>query len=260
VARLDAVQRDAARMAYALDERAGSNIVAIGVGLVVFWPALLAMRSTESHAQQLAALKGEHAALLQAATAKGCDLQAPSDLATWPVSPGDTLVYEDGPDPITQASRRHTLVLSGIDRQTLRLSGVAFGGHPAVADLSASWVMDRLGNLMQAGQGPVWPQLLREPLDLGGVVAGVMADALDPRQQARLRGQVVAIGPQRIAERDFDVAVIELFGDAQDDGISHRLEGALAVDRRTGLLLRMDLHSRHPSFQLQRRLLRITAP
>ncbi|MDQ2778299.1 MAG: hypothetical protein M3Y32_01945, partial [Pseudomonadota bacterium] len=41
---LDAVQYRAADVAYAVDERAGNNILALGLGVMVFWPALAAMR------------------------------------------------------------------------------------------------------------------------------------------------------------------------------------------------------------------------
>ena len=75
-----------------------------------------------------------------------------------------------------------------------------------------------------------------------------------------MRGQVVAVGPQTLAGRRFEVVVIELFGDAQRGDTSTRLDGAIVVDRASGVLLRLDLRSALPSFQLQRRLLRVDAP
>jgi hypothetical protein len=50
---------------------------------------------------------------------------------------------------------------------------------------------------------------------------------------------------------------VELFGDAQRGDASTRLEGAIVIDRASGLLLRLDLRSADPAFSLQRRLLRI---
>jgi hypothetical protein len=85
-----------------------------------------------------------------------------------------------------------------------------------------------------------------------------MAD--EPFARARVRGQVVAVGPQTVAGRRFDVAVVELFGDAQRNDISTRLDGVLVVDRRSGVLLRLDLRSAQPGFDLQRRLARIEPP
>ena len=60
---LDAVQQRAADVAYAVDERAGNNIMALGVGVTVFWPALLAMRPAGLEAADLARLKGRYEAL-----------------------------------------------------------------------------------------------------------------------------------------------------------------------------------------------------
>ena len=38
----DAVQQRAVDVAYAVDSRAGNNMIALGLGVTVFWPALLA--------------------------------------------------------------------------------------------------------------------------------------------------------------------------------------------------------------------------
>ena len=71
------------------------------------------------------------------------------------------------------------------------------------------------------------------------------------------RGQVVAVEPQTVAGRRFDVAVIELFGDATMDETYTRIDGAIAVDRHSGVLLRLDLRCAKPMFNLQRRLARV---
>ena len=102
-----------------------------------------------------------------------------------------------------------------------------------------------------------WQRLLRGDLALGQVLAGEMGVAGEPLARARVRGQVVAVGPQSVAERRFDVAVIELFGDAQHGEACTRLDGAIVVDRASGVLLRLDLRSAQPAFTLQRRLVRI---
>ena len=70
---------------------------------------------------------------------------------------------------------------------------------------------------------------------------------------------MVAPGQQTVAGRDFDAAVIELFGEAPSASgdSSVRLDGAMAVDRTSGVLLRLDLRSTNPDFALRRRLQRV---
>ena len=255
---LDLVQRHATRVAYAFDERAGSNIVAVGVGLAIFWPALLTMRSNEADAKLLAALKGRHEALSQAALAKSCTSSATRELQatqTLPVRIGDHLIYEQ-----RRTSRAplevFALRVAAIRRDELELDPLPQRSASDAAPLQ-HWLIDRSGNLELASRPPVWPQLLRTELTLGRVISGEMRDPDDARERARVRGQVVAVGPQEIAGRRFDVAIIDLFGDAGTDDRSTRLDGVLVVDRHSGVLLRLDLFSSHPVFQLQRRLARI---
>ena len=122
------------------------------------------------------------------------------------------------------------------------------------------WRQDRAGNAVAGPDGALqWPRLLRGELAPGAVISGAMFVAGDPLARARLRGQVVAVGPQGVAGRRFDVAVIELFGDAQRGEASTRVDGALVVDRHSGVLLRLDLRSAHPGFALQRHLVRVEA-
>lgn len=254
----DRVQRQATRMAYAFDERSGDNIIAMGLGLTVFWPALLSMRSPGPEAQQLGALKGRHEALREAASRQACvrtPWRVPGDS---PLDLRDTLTYEQRDSPRARPRR-------------LQLQLVAWSGEraewqsaaPAEASAGAGtavWRHDRYGNLSEAPQGPVWPQLLRGELALGELVHGELVDATDGTQRARVRGQVMAIGPQDVGGRRFDAAVIELFGDAPMGDARTRLDGALVVDRGSGLLLRLDLESASPAFRLQRRLVRIERP
>ena len=122
------------------------------------------------------------------------------------------------------------------------------------------WRQDRAGNVLEAPAGTLqWQRLLRGELVLGHVVAGEIGVVGDPLARARLRGQVVAVGPQTVADRRFDVAVIELFGDAQTAEAFTRVDGAIVVDRASGVLLRLDLRSAQPPFALQRRLVRVEA-
>jgi hypothetical protein len=254
----DQVQQRAADVAYAVDERAGNNIMALGVGLAVFWPAILAMRPAGPEAQELARLKGRFEALQQAAHQQACpppglELSA-QQRAQLPVLQGDRLVYEDRADA-RLAATTWVLRISALRRGEFDFQLEAAEGSPG-----GPWRQDRAGNVLAAPTGALqWPRLLRAELPLGQVTAGELQVVGDPLRRARLRGQVVAVGVQTVAGRRFDVAVIELFGDAQRGEPFTRVEGALVVDRPSGVLLRLDLRSAEPAFTLQRRLVRVEA-
>ena len=251
----DAVQQRAADVAYAVDERAGNNILALGVGVMVFWPAILAMRPAGLEAQDLAQLKGRFEALQTASRLKGCP--AMSDLSTarqaqLPVAQGDGLVYEDRIDA-RQPPTEWVLRLTALRRGEFEfvLESVATGA-------TGVWRQDRAGNVLVAPLGSLqWPHLLRSEMPLGQVTAGDILIVGDPLARARLRGQVVAVGPQTVADRRFDVAVLDLFGDAQRGDATTRVDGSMVVDRASGVLLRLDLRTAAAGFALQRRLVRV---
>ncbi len=251
---LDTVQQRAAEVAYAVDERAGNNIVALGVGLAVFWPAMLAMRPDGLEAQELATLKGRYEALRTAARLQGCPPPARElsvqRAAALPVAVGDRLVYEQRAGGRPPASE-WVLQVAALRRDELEF-------RLEDGDARRVWLQDAAGNITAAPDGALrWLRLLRRDLVLGQVVAGQIDVVGDPLQHARVRGQVIAVGPQTLADRRFDVAVIDLFGDAQQGDASTRLDGAIVVDRSSGVLLRLDLHSALPAFNLQRRLSRV---
>lgn len=258
--RLDAevlrVQRRAAEVAYSVDERAGSNIVALGVGLTVFWPALLTMRQPGLEAEELARLKGRFDVLHAVAVGRQCPATGPDlparQALQLPVALGERLVYEERGDA-RRAAREFGLRLEALRREVLEFA-VEGGGDVA----GARWVQDFAGNVKGAPAGTLqWPYLLRLDLQLGQVVAGDLTLPEEPGVRARVRGQVVAVGPQTIASRRFDAAVIELFGDAQRGERSTRVDGVLVVDRASGVLLRLDLASAQSGFTVQRRLVRV---
>jgi hypothetical protein len=53
-------------------QNATNDAVAMGVGLVLFWPALFVLALTDDQEQELARLKGEYEALHSAAKTKKC--------------------------------------------------------------------------------------------------------------------------------------------------------------------------------------------
>ena len=259
---LDSVQQRAADVAYAVDEKAGNNILALGIGVTLFWPAILAMRPDGLEAADLARLKGRFEALRTAGTAQGCPglggALSAQRAAALPVAVGEQLVYED-----RRAARQPATVFS-LRLLALRRTEIEYrveaddAATAALAQGARQLRQDLAGNVLQAPPGAlVWPYLLRSELALGQVFGGDMLVVGDPFARARMRGQVVALGPQTIAGRRFDAAVIELFGDAQRGESYTRVEGAIVVDRRSGLLLRLDLRSAQPSFNLQRRLVQV---
>ncbi len=247
------VQQRASDVAYAVDERAGNNILALGLGVTVFWPAILAMRPDGLEAAELSRLKGRFEALQQAAANKRCpppgEDMSPSRQAALPLTVGERLVYEDRANP------RRPPVAWELRVAATRRAEIEF---QVLTPPGGRWVQDLAGNITAAPDGVLqWQRLLRGELELGQVVSGELTLGGDGSQRARLRGQVVALGPQTVAGRRFDVAVIELFGDAPRGEGYTRVEGALVADRASGILLRLDLRSANTAFELQRRLMRI---
>jgi hypothetical protein len=254
---LDRVQRRAADLAYSVDERAGNNIFALGVGLMVFWPALLAMRPDGIDASDLAQLKGRDEALRVALREKSCPpadpMMSPARVATLPVAMGERIVYEERLSP-RLPGQEFALRVSG-----LRRDGVDFMIERDGNSLALQ--QDLAGNAQNAPPFGIvhWRRLLKTDLELGQVLVGEIVAASEDAPRGRVRGQVVALGPQTIASRRFDVAVIELFGDVARNDAATRLDGVLAVDRSSGVVLRFELRSGDPAFALRRVLVRVEA-
>jgi hypothetical protein len=61
-----------------LDEAASNDKALMGVGLVLFWPALFALGGTKQQEAEYAHLKGEYDALQQAAIQKKCAYIVPT--------------------------------------------------------------------------------------------------------------------------------------------------------------------------------------
>jgi hypothetical protein len=253
----DRVRQRAAQVAYALDERSGNNIVALSLGVTVFWPALLAMRPNGVDAQTLAELRGQDEALRVAQVRQACppvpELLAPARVAALPIALGERLVYEE------RAEAGGPVRELGLRVLALRRDEIEFAADTGGQPLRVRWQQDPWGNQPQlpAGSGWLhWKRLLRPDMALGDVVHGEVIGG-ERGDSGRLRGQVIALGVQTSLGRPFDAAVIELFGDAPQDGHGTRLDGVLVVDRKSGVLLRLELHSGNPEFALRRTLTRI---
>ncbi len=84
------VQGRVTQLAGRLDEAASNDKVLMGVGLVLFWPALFALGGTKQQEADFARLKGEHDALQQAMIAKKCDPATTAVSAQTPAMPPPT--------------------------------------------------------------------------------------------------------------------------------------------------------------------------
>ena len=257
----DRVQQQAADLAYAVDEHAGNNVIALSVAVAVFWPALLAMRPVGPLAAERAQLRGHYEALQAARSAKGCaprsELLAADEAAALPIALGERLLYEERrEEPATRLRRGlpHELALKLV---ALRRDGLEFDASFDGRPLAAPWTQDRAGNIGLPGDaaGLVgWSRLLRRPLELGDVLSGSLQG---PGGGGRVRGQVIAIGVQAATGRSFDAAVIELFGEVPHGRVSARLDGVMVVDRKSGTLLRLELKSANPDYAMRRLLTRV---
>lgn len=65
------------QLAGRLDEAANNDKMIMGVGMVLFWPALFALGGTKQQEADYARLKGEYDAIQQTMIAKKCDQLSP---------------------------------------------------------------------------------------------------------------------------------------------------------------------------------------
>jgi hypothetical protein len=254
---IDRVRQHAALVAYDVDARAGNNIVALGLGVTVFWPALLAMRPDGMDAQALALLKGQDEALRAALASRNCppasEYLTAARAAALPIALGERLVYEE------RAASGGAARVLGLRVVALRRDGIEFAPDLAGVALPLRWRQDVWGNLPSLPEKSgwvAWRRLLRPDLALGDVLSGDIVGG-DEGGVGRVRGQVIALGVQTALGRPFDAAVIELFGDVPYGNIGTRLGGVMVVDRKSGVLLRLELRSGNPEFALRRTLMRI---
>jgi hypothetical protein len=258
---IDRVQQRAADVAYAVDAHVGNNVIALSLGVTVFWPALLAMRPDGPDAAELALLKGRFEALRTAASRLDCPPASellPAALASGlPVTVGERLVYEERTGPRGPARE------VGLTLEALKRSHLEFALDVAGESTRRPWQQDIAGNPAAGAPGSgilYWSRLLRRDLELGDIVSGTVHEA--EGSAGRLRGQVIATGVQTRYGRPFDAAVVELFGDVPQGqpfpgATSTRVDGVMVVDRKSGVLLRLELRSANPEFAVRRTLVRI---
>lgn len=67
-----------------LDEAASNDKAIVGVGMILFWPALFALGGTKQQEAEYGRLKGEADALQQAAIAKKCPGATPTTTSATP--------------------------------------------------------------------------------------------------------------------------------------------------------------------------------
>lgn len=255
----DRVQRRAVAVAYAGDLAGRRGAIAAGQSVELYWPALRALHAEGADATELARLERRHAALRGAVDQLGCAPPAVVDGALLrpmlPLAPGDRLVYEER-GSARRAATELALTLDTVRRGRFEFSAT-LGGQPLPGD----WLQDGAGNLLAspaAAAAPgllYWSRLLAAAPALGAVVAGELRHTAGGR--ARVRGQVIALGVHTAHGRAFDYAALELFGEVLGAAPGARVEGVLVVDRGSGVLLRLDLRSSDPAFDLRRTLMRV---
>jgi outer membrane murein-binding lipoprotein Lpp len=75
-----------AQLAGQVDSRATGDAVAMGVGLILFWPALFFLKGNGPEATEYARLKGEYEAVQQVSVRKNCTLPAPAVASAAPAN------------------------------------------------------------------------------------------------------------------------------------------------------------------------------
>lgn len=75
------------QLAGRLDEAASNDKLLVGVGMVLFWPALFALGGTKQQEADYARLKGEYDAVQQAQIARSCEVAGPGAVRLSPVPP-----------------------------------------------------------------------------------------------------------------------------------------------------------------------------
>ena len=70
----DTIERRVNELYQSIEQRAKNDRVSMGVGMVVFWPALFFLKGDSPEAAEYARMKGEYEAIQTIANQKKCDL------------------------------------------------------------------------------------------------------------------------------------------------------------------------------------------
>lgn len=85
------IQSKVTQLGGRLDEAASNDKAIMGVGMVLFWPALFALGGTKAQEAEYANLKGQYDAIQQAAIEKKCAIQqAPASTPVTAPAPAAT--------------------------------------------------------------------------------------------------------------------------------------------------------------------------
>tara|TARA_B100001057_G_scaffold483596_1_gene560568 strand:+ start:225 stop:635 length:411 start_codon:yes stop_codon:yes gene_type:complete len=76
----DSVERRVNELYYAVEQRAKNDKVSMGVGMVLFWPALFFLKGDSPEAAEYARMKGEYEAIQAVAIQKKCDIRFEKEL------------------------------------------------------------------------------------------------------------------------------------------------------------------------------------
>ena len=82
-----------------VDKQATQDKWAMGVGLVLFWPALFMVDGNDGAQSEYARLKGEYEAIQQAATLKGCIAGQTDNLVSGEPAPQQVPAATQAPQP-----------------------------------------------------------------------------------------------------------------------------------------------------------------
>lgn len=84
------IQRRVVELGGRLDEAAANDKALVGVGMLLFWPALFAVGGTKNQEAEYSRLKGEYDAVQQTSISKQCAAQPAPAPAAPPATPNTT--------------------------------------------------------------------------------------------------------------------------------------------------------------------------
>lgn len=231
-------------------QRMGNNAIAAGTAFI-FLPALLALRVDPNHERELQAAQTQVDSLLRDADAQSCgDVQRlpAAELTALPIGVGDVFVYSEHVGQAVPRTLR--LRVSRLERRQFVFEWASDAG-------SGSWVQDRAGNVLATPEGPLvyWRNLLSAQPKPSQRLSGEVSNVNNAT--ARVQSQLVAEHVKTPFGSRFDPVVMDLRGEVEPGSPPPQVEGVMVVDRRSGLLLRLELRSTDPQFDLERRLVHI---